>query len=628
MKTIVLLILISAISVSISAQNICTRQSIKNGQNQKLEKTRAVDDTRIVNPEHLPSCKPFSKSIKSAPGVIETLIGGTIYDTQTNASVANRIYIYPDGTIGAVWTLGYNATLYPDRGTGYNYFDGMSWGIEPTTRIESVRTGWPCYCPLGAGELIVAHDFVNGLQISKRPLKGTGPWTTSFLAAPSGATKVSWPRAITTGNTIHIIAVSGVAYQGLDLALLYYRSTDGGITWEDPKILPGMDATSLGAGAGKSFGGFAGDSYAWAAPKGDTIAFAVSEPMGGVWIMKSFDNGDNWAKTTVLSLPILTIAPSPIIPSTDGSIAIAIDNQGKAHIVVGRMRVSDDDYVAANNNYYPHTDGLLYWNENMPQLDTTQIGDLDILNANGNILATMVDYNANDTIDFPDVASGSFPFGLYGVSMCSMGQIAIDKEDNIVVTFSACREDLFNPSAAPNIELYRHLYVLKRLKNESKWTVPVDLTDDIEHSYDECVFASLAPQSDIYKIDLVYQVDAEPGTAIGSDEDPPQENFINYLKSYLVLPPGVKQVDIAKNVMVSPNPANDYTNILVLLKDAQKVNISVYDAMNKLVYTNDCGTQTTGYHSFYVNTASLISGIYLFTVKIGNSQTSKKVIVY
>ena len=56
----------------------------------------------------------------------------------------NRLYLYEDGTIGAAWIRGYDgADPWADRGTGYNYFDGTSWGELPSARIEDVKTGWP-----------------------------------------------------------------------------------------------------------------------------------------------------------------------------------------------------------------------------------------------------------------------------------------------------------------------------------------------------------------------------------------------------------------------------------------------------------------------------------------------------
>jgi hypothetical protein len=627
MKTSLLLILILSFSFVASAQKYYPKQS-SNYDHKVLLKKPCVDDATGNATTDIPYCKPVNK-FTSAKGVFETMIGSTVYDAQTNSAVANRIFAYPDGTKGAVWTMGFGSTAYADRGTGYNYFDGTTWGEEPTTRIESMRTGWPSYYPLGNGELIVAHDFIAGLQISQRPLKGTGAWTTSFLAAPAGATKVSWPRVIAVGNTIHILAITGVPYQGLDLALLYYRSTDGGASWESPVILPGLDAASLGAGTGKSFSGFGSDAYAWAAPRGDTIAFAVASGMGGAWIMKSTDNGVSWTKKTVLSVPVLTDPPSPIMASTDGSISVALDSKGDAHVVFGRMFVSDNDFVAAGYSYYPYTDGLIYWNESMPELDTTQLANTEMLEDQGNLIAWMKDYNGNNVIDFPEVGNDQFPFGLYGSSLSSMGQIIIDENDKLFVTYSSCREDLVNSGANPNAQLYRHLYLTEKINELSGWSVPRDLNDNIEHSYDECVFASLASNTEggIFSyLNILYHLDPEPGTSIGADEDTPGDNYVYYL-TVASPPPAVKPSDLVQDVMISPNPAGEFTNVQVQLNSSSKVEINIYDAMGKLVMNNNYGGQTSGNHTYKVNTSSLTSGMYLFSVKTGSSQISRKVVV-
>ena len=61
----------------------------------------------------------------------EALIGETFYDLQSNVSMQNRIYKYDDGTIGAAWTMGMDFPTFSDRGTGYNYYNGLEWDAMP-----------------------------------------------------------------------------------------------------------------------------------------------------------------------------------------------------------------------------------------------------------------------------------------------------------------------------------------------------------------------------------------------------------------------------------------------------------------------------------------------------------------
>src|SRR5690349_7985590 len=52
-----------------------------------------------------------------------SMIGYTNFDLQTNASVARRVWAYPDGKISVVFTSSFNDQNqnFPSRGTGYNF---------------------------------------------------------------------------------------------------------------------------------------------------------------------------------------------------------------------------------------------------------------------------------------------------------------------------------------------------------------------------------------------------------------------------------------------------------------------------------------------------------------------------
>jgi hypothetical protein len=560
-------------------------------------------------------------------GVNEAQIGQTVYDLQSNSGLQNRMYVYPDGTIGAVWTMGFvgssGGTGFADRGTGYNYFDGTAWGEWPTARIasETAKTGWPSYAPLGDGEMVISHTSSGMLNFTRRATKGTGTWTTTGIP---GTTAFAWPRAITVGNTIHLITNTGGTYEGLTNALVYMRSTDAGATWSAPAILPGLDAASLALTT--AFTGFGGDEYAWAAPKGDTIAFAVGNFLGGIWLMKSFDGGDTWTKTTVYEFPVTSGAESPQIATFDEIFAVALDNQGQAHMVTTRYLMSSFNTEGQSWNYWPYqSDGIIYWNESMPKIDTAILYYEDSLRAHGMWIGGMVDYNNNGFIDFPEVASGSVPWGGYRyVNLSSFPQIVCDKDNNLFISYSALREDLVNSGANPTEQLYRHLYVSSKLNTQTTWSEPIDLTDDVMHSFDEVVWAYMVVGND-GNLHFLCQIDSEPGTSVGADADQPGDNYM----TYITFPTFVsnKPVDIAKDVTIAPNPAQDYTNLNITLTDSRKVQLNVYDVMGKLVVNTDMGKLSSGNHTIKVSTSLLPAGIYLFNVQSGTSQTTKKVII-
>lgn len=599
---------------------------------------QAVDNSMNLNNAYNPyvAAPPVKTST-------ETQIGTSQYDLQTNQAVQNRIYLHADGTIGATFTYGSTPTTFPERGTAYNYFDGMAWGAIPTAKIESARCGWPSYAPLGSGEIAITHNGSTGLLVTGRATKGTGAWASTTLVGPTpvnaSSTALLWPRSITVGNTIHVIACTDQAgtgtlvanmyyFQGLCLALVYYKSTDGGATWSAPTVIPGMDSASIVSGYNNI--GFGGDSYSWAAPKGDTIAFSVGDSWSDFFAMKSFDGGATWTKIMIYDFPSLPTAPTAIVAGIDGSSAIAVDDAGKVHVVVGRMRVSDDDYAddPPASSYYPYTDGLLYWNEDMAPFDSALLNNETQLIANGQYIAGMLDYSGNDTIDFPIVGSGEFPFGNYYLSLTSMPQIIIDDAGDMYVTYSSCREDKTNTGANPNEQLYRHLYAMKSVDNGTTWTNNVDLTGGTLHNFDECVFGSLSYTSDA-SLHLVYQADEEPGLAVRGDEDTYADNYIYYLSvtKDLILDFGITEVSTISGVSIYPNPASSQANVEMSLATTQNVTIHVYNMIGQDVYAKNYGSLNAGDHHFTINTASYHSGIYFISIEAGDSKITHKLIV-
>ncbi len=617
MKTTLLTVFALVIGISVSAQKIAKISPEK--ANFKAPATQLPFITEPTNPNPMFRQNDGPRTA----GITEAMIGTSVYDLQSNSNVQNRIYVYPDGAVGATWTMGFDSPGFAtDRGTGYNYFDGTTWGPEPTVKIEaSARTGWPSYAPLGDGEMVVSHG--GGLNFSKRATRGTGAWTTTTIPNTAGYT---WARAIASNGKIHVISNTNAIYQGLNFAIVYLSSSDNGATWTTPVILPGMDATT-GLTGFIGFDGFGGDTYSWATPKGDTIAFVYGDFVGGIWTMKSFDNGATWIKNTIYEFPSLTGTENPDVATFDDTYDIALDNQGKIHFVGCRylMTGMDASTSAVTWFYYPYlSEGVVYWNEDMPQIDTVYLNNPDTLLNHGMWVGSMIDINGSGEIEFPDAGADLYPWGEYRYSgLSSMPQIEVDKDNNIFVSYSCLREDLINAGANPTVQLYRHLYLTSKLTYEPEWCEPRDLTGTIEHSYDECVWASMALGGD--KLHFIVQVDPEPGIALAGDLDEWGDNYMYYITFPTFV--STKPVDISKEVSVSPNPATEFANVQIQLNTASKVEVNVYDVMGKRVMNNNFGQQSAGSHTYKINTSSLPAGIYIFNIQADGSQTTKKVLV-
>ena len=195
MKKLIVFTLFTSLAIIIISQPVTVKKDLLNYA-VKAEKYVPVDNPEIRAENILPPQPPRELDPN------ETTIGTTWFDLQSNASLSSRIAFHPDGTIGAVWTYGVQASSFPDRGTGYNYYNGSSWGPHPTSRLENIRCGWPSYDTWGTdGEINVAHNSVTGLEISTRATRGTGSWTQALFQGPTGIEdSPTWPRVVTSGT--------------------------------------------------------------------------------------------------------------------------------------------------------------------------------------------------------------------------------------------------------------------------------------------------------------------------------------------------------------------------------------------------------------------------------------------
>ena len=583
----------------------------------------AVSKVKAVTETENPLLKAGNTYVESPVSYMEDEVGYTVYDLQSNGSTPyGRLTQFTDGTFAAVYTVAVNPTAYNDRGTGYNYFDGTTWGPSNSTRLESAKCGWPTHAQLGAnGEVVVSHrSGTAGLKLLKRDVKGTGAWTETEIPAPAGAAGLLWPRMVTGGidkNTIHIIVLTsptangGTVFNGQDGAVLYMRSQDGGATWDKSEVLPGLGVDY--------YTGFGGDNYSFAEPRGNTVAFVVTDDSQDLVLMKSTDNGDTWTKTTVWARPYAAItAGADSLYSQDGGGHPVIDANGKVHLFFGVYRT---DPVAGT--WYPYNGGTAYWNEDMPTwtggTDEYQLNCLnpDNLDLTGQLVAYPLDLDGDGVWNVLGEA------GLYYCSPIGMPQAVLDDQGNGFLVVAAITENFDNDA-----QDYRHLWGRAIYNYGAEFGDFVDLTADDIHMFDECVFPSIcAKGSEQNGFKVMYKVDTEPGLSVRGDEDQPGDNYLNVIS--IPFPVGTKE-PVQKALTVSqnlPNPFSGTTEVKVYLEKQAPVNIVVTNVSGQQVSNINCGTLGTGIHTLTIDASNLSAGVYFYTVNNGASTSTHKMIV-
>jgi hypothetical protein len=506
------------------------------------------------------------------------VIGYTQYDLQSNAAIDDRMAGGADA-VSAAWTMSLELTPFEDRGTGYNFHDGNVWGEIAYERIESTRMGWPSIVHTASGrEVVLAHAGIDTpLHMAWRDA-GSGAWSEASIESDLEVGKL-WPRMAAggeDGNSLHAICVStpvangGAALNGQDGALLYYRSLDGGDTWDIKDfVFAELDSSSFFA--------FSGDTYAIHS-RGNTVAFASFNDFADSFVMISQDNGDTWEKQLLVDFPVDLYEVDMGLPeigedynedglfqeffNTDGAGDVHVDGYGQVHVSYGSMYYMDADTIDGTTSYFPGTNGLAYWNESMGP-DSAQI------------VAYSYDIDESGTLDFEDEIAAYF------VSSAAFPSMASDASGNMYITYSAIMENF--STGAQN---YRHQYVIRSLDNGMTWNTEdaCDLTPDVDYDGYESVFGSISPDVVNGMLEIIYQRDFEPGLHVRGDLDAIDINDIVHLR----VPTddlsdcadvefedwvGISSPIQMEDVMLYPNPAMDQVELIIDRPGAHQITV-------------------------------------------------------
>lgn len=596
--------------------------------------TNSNTESDIIGKAIKPSTNHSSAAAIGNGQIDEVVIGTTVYDLQTNSAIQPRFMLHANGSMSAAWTMALDNSdaTFADRGTGYNFYDGTSWGDEPSERLESERVGWASFVTLpGGGEAYIVHTISDGSLFGKRAVAGSGDWEFSNVSNGSKTLNLVWHRMAiggADGNSLHIIGAENLGTDAEpDYFLRYTRSTDLGVTW---------DILNLEIPALADFGNVSGDSYSIIAD-GDNIDFIFGGGAKDVVLMQSVDNGSTWTKNIIWDFPefdetsdIVDSASTPGSPyngyaTADGAFDLMYDATGEIHAFFGAFVTTNPDTTDGNTNFFiGETTELLHWketygytpdgtalqdgsNNGFTQLDT--VAGVQDLNGDGIITGSLANYGGSSMTSYPHtfMASNGDIYLTYSsiIDTLSLDQLSVESEE-------------FEKN-------YRHQYIKRSTDNGVTWGDRKDLFSSIIQTEDddnllEGVFGSILIDDDVCYV--LYQRDDVPGLHVNGEEHYVNDNDI-VVASFLLSDYDFLFMDETNEGVftIAPNPATDVVNIN-LVEGYESAKVTIINTLGQELYAGQVDGLT---HT--ISVAGYQSGLYIVNVIEGNETYSHKLMV-
>ena len=557
----------------------------------------------------------------------------TTYDWQTNAAARTWTKVWDDGKVNFAYTIS-SDEAYSDRGTGIGTYDSNTgdW-ISVGGRVEPEKTGFGT----------IAQYKENGLVVGAHTATECGVYIIDDKdnITPGGAIPMtkfdptidpSWPNVMTSGPERDIIHVIATGYG--DNKLYYFRSLDGGETWEKSNVVLPYLSDEYGSDWGSNV------CYWLETTEDNCLALVVNNAWSDCFVMYSYDDGETWERKVFWHHPGINTTFDDWFMYPRWA-SCQWDSQGNLHVVYEFNGTTGEP---GSGSYYPSIGGVAYWSDIMPYrgegvefgFDPTNpmppvqgqpfimdsaymfediyaswwlwsdathemwpeyIGYLAPLTADGQ--PEEDPYQASEFNIEDRSLHGSYNNGCVAFPVLVM----VPGSDDMVAVWSSMDEEC-NTDASGNY--YFHLFASASADGGRTWQHQVALTNDVIFMMTEAVY----PQAAIVNNQLIVaaQMDGATGTFVMGDDDDANDNLYQGLVFNLdeLFPNvGLSAPEIQNTTMtIWPNPAVSSLNVNL----NQATQITVYNIMGQAVAT--CNG-TIGVNS--IDVSALSSGVYFIS---------------
>ena len=570
----------------------------------------------------------------------------TTYDWQSNSGALTRTIVWPDGKVNFAYTISSDEG-FSDRGTGIGTYDSNTGEWIPCGgRVENERTGFGT----------IARYKENGIVVAAHTATECGIYIIEnkdeiFPGCAITKTKINnnygpaWPNVMTSGanrDIIHMVAwPNGVTVEGVTDPLLYFRSTDGGETWDKENVILPFCTAEYGLSWGSN-------SAYWMETTADNcLALVVNNAWEDGMVIYSYDDGETWERK------VFYHHPGPATQFATDQLAFCYPRWTSAQWGIGgelclafEFNGTNDHALAQDQGYYAGIGGVAFWGENLPYA-----GD-------GNVYA----YGTDPTNPVPPVPGQPFImdsayiwndiyaawprwsdqtydnpyyFGYVApLDEANEWQSWEDATDFLIDDFLKHGEYNCGISAMPVLcvlpgsggfdmvavwsamdehhaddlgNFYFKLFAAYSGDGGRTWSNPKHLTNTFLFQYSECIYNQAAVVGE--NLIIASQMDGTPGSFVQNKDADGSDNLyqglvfdLNELFPHAGV--GVPEVESTVAMSIYPNPAVDQLNVNL----SKSSTITVHNVMGQLVKTQDGNIGNN-----VIDLSNLNSGVYFVT---------------